>query len=200
MTIEPGETDWEIHVNYKSVLATAAGYIKPRVKIELSSRNETEPSQQTKLLPYLAQQTTGLIYPEPLVDALVAERTFWEKVTLIHAELSAGRLEETADRMSRHWSDIIVLSKVEAGERALNDAELCMRVVNHKDKFWRDGKANYDACRNKQFLLVPAGKALQVLEADYKAMIDAGMFFGESPQNFDDMLKDLTVLQVRINS
>ena len=46
LTVEPGDSDFEIHVNYPSVLATGIEYIKSRVKIELSGRNETEPSKQ----------------------------------------------------------------------------------------------------------------------------------------------------------
>lgn len=142
----------------KSVLATSVGYLKPRVKIELSGRNETEPSKREKLRPYLASKTDGLDFPEPEIDALLAERTFWEKVTLIHAELNAGCVEDTAERMSRHWSDLVAIMKTETGERAIKDRELCLQVVNHKDAFWRDGKARYDDCRNKRFRLVPIAK------------------------------------------
>jgi len=51
LTVEPGSTQWELHVNYKSVLASSIEYIKTRVKIELSGRNETEPSQQHTVRP-----------------------------------------------------------------------------------------------------------------------------------------------------
>lgn len=200
LTVEPGDSDFEIHVNYPSVLATGIEYIKTRVKIELSGRNETEPSKQVTIRPYLAEQTEGLIFPEASIDALLAERTFWEKVTLIHAGINSGEIEVSAERMSRHWSDVALLMKTDTGERAMADRELCLRVVNHKDSFWRDGKAKYDDCRNKKFKLVPTGKALELLRADYEAMLDAGMFFDERPAKFEEIVRDIGILETRLNS
>jgi hypothetical protein len=200
LAIEPGDTEWEIHVNYKSVLASSVGYIKTRVKIELSGRNETEPSDEHIIRPYLAQEAPALAFPEAKINALLAERTFWEKVTLVHAELHKGSFEKTADRMSRHWSDLAVLMKSKAGERAIEDRDLCLQVVNHKDSFWRDGRAKYDDCRNKKFRLVPTGNALAVLRADYEGMVDAGMFFGETPATFDEIVNNVSALESILNS
>ena len=200
VTVEVGDTEWEIHVNYKSVLSSREDYIKTRVKIELSGRNETEPSEKHIVKPYLAGLTTDLIFPAATLETLVAERTFWEKVTLIHAGLHSGEIENTPERMSRHWSDVSVLMRTEIGERAINDQDLCRRVVNHKDAFWRDGKAKYDDCRKKKFRLVPSGDALRVLKTDYEAMLDAGMFFSEKPATFDEIMKDITTLESRLNA
>lgn len=200
LTVEPGSSEWEIHVNYKSVLASGIDYIKTRVKIELSGRNETEPSEKHTVHPYLAEQTTDLIFPEATIDTLLAERTFWEKVTLIHAGLHTGEIEKTPQRMSRHWSDISVLMKSDTGQRAIKNQELCLKVVNHKDTFWRDGKAKYDDCRHKKFRLVPVGTALAVLKEDYEAMVSAGMFFGEKPATFDEIIKDISTLESLLNT
>lgn len=200
VTIEAGDTEWEIHVTYKSVLASREDYIKTRVKIELSGRNETEPSEKHTVKPYLAEQTSGLIFPEATIDALLAERTFWEKVTLIHAGLHTGDIENTPERMSRHWSDVSVLMKTETGERAIKDQDLCLRVINHKDAFWRDGKAKYDDCRNKKFRLVPTGDALMLLEADYQTMLKAGMFFSEKPASFEEIMDDIRKLEAHLNT
>ncbi len=200
LTVEPGDTEWEIHINYKSVLASGVEYIKSRVKVELSGRNETEPSKEHKVRPYLADNTTDLIFPEATIDALFAERTFWEKVTLIHAGLNSGSIANTPERLSRHWSDVSVIMKSETGERAIRDQDLCLKVVNHKDAFWRDGKAKYDDCRNKKFKLVPTGGTLAVLKADYESMLEAGMFFSETPARFNEMMKDIATLESRLNT
>ena len=200
LTVEPGDTDWEFHLIYKSVLASAEDYIKNRVKIELSGRNETEPSEKHTVTPYLAEKAQGLVFPEATIDALLAERTFWEKVTLIHAGLNSGDIENTPARMSRHWSDLSALIKTETGQRAINDHDLCLRVVNHKDAFWRDGKARYDDCRSKKFRLVPTGATLTKLKDDYEAMLEAGMFFSEKPATFEEIMNDIAALESRLNS
>lgn len=200
VTVEPGDSDWEIHLTYKSVLASAEEYIKSRVKIELSGRNETEPSEQHTVRPYLAEKATFLVFPEATIDVLLAERTFWEKVTLIHAGLHSGNIENTPARMSRHWSDLSALIKTKTGERAINDHDLCFRVVNHKDAFWRDGKAKYDDCRNKKFRLVPKGDTLTKLKGDYEAMLEAGMFFSAKPATFEEIMNDIAAIESRLNS
>lgn len=64
----------------------AYGYILPRVKLEFGARGETEPSELRTISPYLAQE-----FPDELPDATISvstlsvERTFWEKVTILHA-------------------------------------------------------------------------------------------------------------------
>ncbi len=200
LTVEPGDSRWELHVNYNSVLASGIDYIKTRVKIELSGRNETEPSQTNVVRPYLVTETSELAFPEATIDALVAERTFWEKVTLIHAGLNSRTIEETPERMSRYWSDLTVIMKSPVGERAIENHQLCLQVVDHKDRFRRDGRAKYDDCRNKKFRLVPTGTALAVLRADYDAMVDAGMFFSTAPDTFEKMMAEIAALESILNS
>lgn len=199
LTVEAGDTDWEIHVNYNSVLKSIPSYLKARVKIELSGRNEIVPSSRHVVHPYLQEQTTDLLFPEAAVDALSAERTFWEKVTLIHAGLNAGTIQRSLHRLSRHWSDISVIAKTDTGERAIRDEELLLKVVDHKDSFWRDGKAKYDDCRNRKFKLVPTGNTLNLLKADYQAMVESGMFFSERPALFEEIIDDIQRLESRLN-
>jgi hypothetical protein len=200
LIVESGETDWELHINYKSVLASVPTYIKTRVKIELSGRNETEPSKKYTVRPYLLQKTDDLVFPEATIDALLAERTFWEKVTLIHAGLNSGSIEKTPERLSRHWSDVSVIMKTETGKRAIEDKELRLKVIKHKDAFWRDGKAKYDDCLNKKFNLVPTGNTLALLKRDYEIMLDSGMFFNERPASFDEVIEDIRKLESHLNS
>ena len=200
LSIEPGDTDWEVHVNYKSVLESNKDYIKTRVKIELSGRNETEPSSKHLIKPYLASELSDLEFPTAKVDTLAAERTFWEKITLIHAVINAGEIADSAHRMSRHWSDLTLIMKSEIGEKALKDKDLCNRVVNHKDKFWRDGAARYDDCRNKLFKLVPQGNALKTLKTDYDAMLGSGMFLNDNPPPFSTIMADIKTLETLLNS
>lgn len=90
--------------------------------------------------------------------------------------------------------------KTETGERAIQEQDLCLTVVNHKDAFLRDAKAKYDDCRNRKFRLVPTGDALALLEADYEAMLEARMFFSEKPATFDEIMADISKLETRLNT
>lgn len=62
-------------------------YVRPVVKIELGARSDTEPSATPEIAPYIAD-----VFPDEVansrftVRAVAPERTFWEKVALLHEE------------------------------------------------------------------------------------------------------------------
>ena len=72
--------------HYPPAMGTAA-YVRPVVKIELGARSDTEPSATPEIAPYLAE-----VFPDEVRDcrftvhAVAPERTFWEKVALLHEE------------------------------------------------------------------------------------------------------------------
>src|SRR5690606_14759850 len=85
------------------------GYIKPRIKLEFGARGDTEPSEARHIRPYLADE-----FPDELPDAdcelptLAAVRTFWEKVTILHALYHNEKLRAG---MSRHYYDTLMLAR-----------------------------------------------------------------------------------------
>jgi len=48
------------------------------------------------------------------VKVLGVERTFWEKVTILHTLFHQDAAKPLADRMSRHYYDIAVLNRYTA--------------------------------------------------------------------------------------
>jgi hypothetical protein len=61
------------------------GYIRPSVKIELGARSEHWPVSDHKIQSYIKDALNEKISePEVVVKALNAERTFWEKATILH--------------------------------------------------------------------------------------------------------------------
>jgi hypothetical protein len=64
-----------------------AGYVRAVVKIEMGARSDHWPSEQVEISSYAAQQFPAAFrVPAFMVKVLAAERTFWEKATLLHAE------------------------------------------------------------------------------------------------------------------
>ena len=201
LTLGKGDTDWEVYISYDTLLGSAGHYIKPRVKIEFGSRNEVEPSTKHHIKPYLASATKDLVFPEAAdVDVLSASRTFWEKVTLIHGGLSSGELERDPNGRSRHWSDIAIIADAAMGDSIIADTALCLRVVDHRDKWFRRSGENFDGCRNKLFKIVPAGSALKAIEDDYNAMVSEGMYDDDNPPTFKEIMGKIEKLQTRLNS
>jgi len=128
---------------------------------------------------------------------VLPERTFWEKVTILHRE--AYRKEDQAfpSRYSRHYYDLYCMSEFSVKERALADTDLLARVVAFKNKFYRCPWAHYEFAKCGTMRLLPPNYNIQNLRNDYEHM--QNMIFGEKP-NFDVILEGLAKLEKEINS
>jgi hypothetical protein len=130
------------------------------------------------------------------VKVLEAERTFWEKATILHAEYYRPEDSITADRVSRHYYDLHQLAISQVAENALNRLDLLDRVVQHKSVFFKLGRANYEEARTGHIHLLPSATRLASLRVDYEKMKD--MFFGDQP-SMEKILETLENLEAIIN-
>jgi hypothetical protein len=126
--------------------------------------------------------------PDFAVKVLTAERTFWEKATLLHAEYHRPQEKEVPLRLSRHYYDTARLILSGIGERAAGQPELLRRVVEHKQVFFPSGWAHYAEAMRGSLRLAPQRERIRQLEEDYDKMRE--MFFGEQPA-FTEILKIL---------
>jgi hypothetical protein len=60
--------------------------IKPAVRIELGARSDHWPKRSHTILSYLGETLDQPQLGRATIEVLAAERTFWEKATLLHAE------------------------------------------------------------------------------------------------------------------
>lgn len=190
-----GET---LHLHYPSVLINTTGYIIDTVKLEFGGRNLTIPNDLKTITTDISEHINDLIFPEAQVTVLSSQKTFWEKITLIHYECNRPTLKENADRISRHWYDIAMLTDHDIGKQAINNYELLKEVVKIKKTFYDSGFAKYDDCLNKNFRLIPDENYLNLLRKDFKKMLDNKMFYGEQP-DFDKILSQIQKLEKMIN-
>lgn len=173
-------------------------YLRPVVRLELGARSDHWPSESREIQSYAAE-----VFPEQFevptceVRTLSAERTFWEKVTLLHAESHRPAGTSAGDRLSRHYYDVAKLHQSPIGSRALADGELLKQVIQHKQLFFRSGWTSYDTATHGSFRLVPPKERLTALEADYRAMRE-NMIFGES-FTFDELLAAIAEVEAKLN-
>ncbi|GGX45310.1 nucleotidyl transferase AbiEii/AbiGii toxin family protein [Saccharospirillum salsuginis] len=198
-SVEVDETGEKIWVSFPSVTEEADDYLKTQVLIELGGRNVIDPNERHGIAPYVAELTAELDYPSSEVVVLSPERTFWEKVTLIHVECNRGQLKENAERLSRHWYDLVMLNQHVSGQAAARNRDLLEDVVRHKKAFFRASYANYDACLESRLRLIPEDITLNGLRTDYEKMIDAGMMY-RTPPSFDEIVESIRILERDINS
>lgn len=123
-------------------------YLTPSVVLEFGCRGDQWPANNATVRSFVAEQFPGLLAePDVSVRAMAGERTFWEKVTLIHAENHRPSSATPRERLSRHYSDIAALYNTALGVRATADTKLLQQVVEHKRIFFRSGWANYDTAK-----------------------------------------------------
>lgn len=180
-----------------SALSGAVKYVRPAIRLEMGARSDDWPAINAEIVPYAAEDFPKIFTaPKCKVRTLAAERTFWEKATLLHAEYHRPADKQPAQRLSRHYYDIYRLHGQDIGRRALEQRELLERVVQHKQLFFAQAWAHYETAKPGTFHLLPARDRMDSLKKDYAAMQD--MIFGDAPK-WEDIIKELTRLESRLN-
>lgn len=170
-----------------------AAYLRPFVKLELGARSEHWPSEEADIRPFAAEDfPSAFRSPACQVKVISAERTFWEKATILHSWYHAGADRPLRDRQSRHFYDVFKLFQSPLGRKAVADLELLRSVAQHKSVFFASGWARYDQAVPGTLRLVPPAFRLPELEQDYSFMRNE-MIFGNAPALGDiiDVLREI---------
>lgn len=182
-------------VNVRYPAAFREEYLRPEVRLEIGPLASWVPSGTFSVRPYAAEAFPGL-FAEPACEvvAIQAERTFWEKATILHQQ--AHREGAMPPRYSRHYYDLYQMMGSEVGRYAEADLRMLDEVVAFKTRFYPSRWANYETARPGTLRLAPRAEQVAELEADYRRM--GVMIFGEAP-GFSEILRGLGELQARVN-
>ena len=189
-----------IELYYPNVIPPP-GYLEPKVQIEVGSRSLREP---------FSIQTFGSLideyYPEMdfaqasiKVPTVNPERTFLEKIFLLHEEFQRPAEKMRVNRLSRHLYDIYHLSKTSFAEKALKDKELYSTIVDHRYKFTRVGGVNYNLHQPQTINPIPILGVIDAWKKDYNTMLEE-MIYEIDPPTFEDIIIALTALKEEINA
>jgi hypothetical protein len=175
----------------------AAGYLRPVVRLEVGPLAAMLPRESRVIQSYAAEYfPQAFKEPSVTVPTILAERTFWEKLTILHAEAHRPSDKTLPPRYARHYYDVYRLANSPCGPRALSDLALLKGVVNFKQKFYPVSWANYQTASSQTLQLLPAEAHKKALKEDYLAMKE--MIFGDMP-SFDDVIAVLETLQTHIH-
>lgn len=194
-TVDP-ET---IYVAYRS-LYNVNGYVLPQVKIEVSGRSMTEPISKVCVCSYISENLPKLTFQDEPVDvnAVIPQRTFLEKLFLLHEEFSKPPSEIRIERMSRHLYDVFRIMKTKIAEEALSDEALYNSVIEHRRKFIGLRGFDYDTLKKATLKIIPEGEIRREWAEDYRHTV-SNMVMGDAP-SFDEIIRDLEILNQRINN
>ena len=132
------------------------------------------------------------------MHAVAPERTFWEKVALLHEETYREGSAAPKARLARHYYDLWCLITRGVAERAVRDRELFDRVAAHRAVFFRRSRDAQASFAPGSLRIVPAADRLAQWRRDYDAMRES-MFFGEVP-DFAEILSVVGRFEEDFNS
>ncbi len=201
--VETGDSDQDpriIEIYYPNVIATP-GYLQPRVQVEIGCRSLREPFTIQTFASLVDEEYAGKDFAQAGINipTVNPERTFLEKIFLLHEEFQRPPEKMRVDRLSRHLYDVYHLSKTPFAEKALNDPQLYERIVAHRYNFTRVGRVDYNLHQPQTINFIPPHEIIADWKKDYTTMIEQ-MIYETNPPTFDEMIKELIQLKERINA
>ena len=184
-----------INVTYPAAFSDE--YLRPDVRLEIGPLAAWMPCDHYRIRPYAAE-TFPQIFKQAdcAVQAIRAERTFWEKATILHQETNRPEGKQQPLRYSRHYYDLAMMASASVKVAALGDLDLLSNVVAFKERFYRTGWAQYHQAKPGTFKLIPPDHVMSVVERDYTQM--RNMIFGRYP-DFGEIMETLRMLEMEIN-
>jgi len=185
-----------IYITYPK--AFSSEYLRSQVRLEIGPLAAMLPMEPRDIQPYAADHFPGVFKSTSVaVPTIVVARTFWEKLTILHAEAHRPGDKALPIRYARHYYDVYKLVACGLSQQALEQVDLLSEVVAFKQKFYPSGWANYDGATLAGLVLQPSVHHMDSLKADYEQMQE--MLFGDKP-SFDDIVETLTTLENTVHA
>jgi Nucleotidyl transferase AbiEii toxin, Type IV TA system len=186
---------------YPTVTATDETYIRPAIKVESGAKSALDPNRTAVIVPYVSSELAELNLQVTNVTTVVAERTFWDKVVILHGLRQwfekRGVLRGGGQRVSRHYYDVHRLLESKTGREAASDFELAADCVRHARMFFNSPDLNLATAIPGSYTLMPNAEMSRDLSRDYNAM--SGMIFGDPPK-FEEILGSVKNLETQLNT
>ncbi|MCF6348302.1 MAG: nucleotidyl transferase AbiEii/AbiGii toxin family protein [Flavobacteriaceae bacterium] len=179
-----------ITVNYQSLFDDLP-YLPKRVLIEVSARSLIEPNQEVAIKSMIDEHypKTDFSESEFVVNTTNPQKTFLEKLILLHEEFEKPKEKIRYFRMSRHFYDIGQILKTDFGKLALEDQELFKSIIAHRKALTPMKTTDYDTLTLESLNIVPPKEHLDSFKSDYKGMI--GSMIREETGSFEELLDEI---------
>ena len=200
---DEGDTDRQtLFIDYPTLYPSSnVAYLASRVRIEAGARSALDPSLSRTITPYIAKELPDWSFDADNIHVIAPERTYWEKLLLVHG-LHCGyrdeeRLPGDPNRILRHYYDVAMITVTETGRAALSDFDLLAAVRNHNLIAFRQAWKRFEEAVPGTVRLVPQPELRAVIERGYRAL--EGMIFGDVP-DFGWIMEQLRFAEAEINS
>lgn len=188
----------EMVVNFSYPKLFEGDYLRSAVRLEIGPLAEWTPSHLTVISPFAAEKYPQL-FEQTSTDVLTidAERTFWEKITILHKIAYFPEGKPLPKRYARHLYDVYCMGHSSIKHNAFERKELLRKDILFKQKFYYSKGAHYESATLTDINLIPHKDIIPELRKDYKAM--ENMIYGDIP-SFEEIIEYLHVLQDEIHA
>lgn len=171
--------------------------ILPCVRLEIGPLAAWTPANVMEIEPYIYNAIPDFKVSGTSVRTVAIERTFWEKVTILHREANRPENKKMPKRYARHYYDVYQIFNSKYFSDILSCKSILTKVTEFKIKFYNDNWARYEEVLKGNVKVLPPNFRLEELVEDYNSMKE--MINGEIP-NFNTILVALIELEKILNT
>ena len=188
-----------ISIFYRSLYTEdALSYVRPVIKLEVGARSLIEPTEPFVCHSMVSEVLPIEDYKRVSISVAAPQKTFLEKVFLLHELFSIDRDNLTANRRSRHLYDIERMMDKPFALAAVHDDELWEHIRLHRMAFTAMLGVDYNDHMRLELCLTPPDKWLRDWQEDYQRMC-ATMIYGEK-LSFEQLMQRIKELESRFRS
>jgi len=148
-------------------------YIQPRIKVEIGSRSMKEPFTNRSFRSMVGDTFSDKYYADTKISVpcINPERTYLEKLFLLHEEFQKPKEKIRVNRLSRHLYDIYRIAQSEHRVKA-HSTELIENIIKHRARFSNMKGVDYESHYPPNLRSIPPDEYIKNWAKDYKKMQD----------------------------
>jgi predicted nucleotidyltransferase component of viral defense system len=185
---------------YYDTLTDPIPYLKPRVLIDIGSRSLIEPFNERSFTSMVGEKYKGKAFADNniVIPSVNPQRTFLEKIFLLHEEFQLPIEKIKVERKSRHLYDVEKLMDTEYATAALGNKALYQTIVEHRAKLTPLRGIDYANHTPDKINPIPPDAMMGEWEKDYQIMQESMLNNPSLP--FDKLIERMQEIKARINN
>lgn len=185
---------------YYDTLTDPIPYLKPRVLIDIGSRSLIEPFNERSFTSMVEEKYKGKAFADNniVIPSVNPQRTFLEKIFLLHEEFQLPIEKIKVERKSRHLYDVEKLMDTEYAMAALGNKALYQTIVEHRAKLTPLRGIDYANHTPDKINPIPPDAMMGEWEKDYQIMQESMLNNPSLP--FDKLIERMQEIKARINN
>ena len=185
---------------YYDTLTDPIPYLKPRVLIDIGSRSLIEPFNERSFTSMIGEKYQGKAFADNniVIPSVNPQRTFLEKIFLLHEEFQLPIEKIKVERKSRHLYDVEKLMDTEYATAALGNKALYQTIVEHRAKLTPLRGIDYANHTPDKINPIPPDAMMGEWEKDYQIMQESMLNNPSLP--FNKLIERMQEIKARINN